>query len=147
MSRRGPTFPRHHGGHRPVSAAAAGRRAVRPPQPRCRDRQAGSGAVDRDAASGLVIAEHAFGPALDKLNLGREQVVARAARRHAAVGGAAAGQPAVRRQRLGVVALTLLTGRPLTTEEYPEQLQALIEGAVESREGKPSPLSTPLRTG
>jgi len=93
----------------------------------------------------LVIAEHAFGPALEKLGLGRERLwrdlrvalppsagLPRASQRADAHGA-------------GVVALALLLGRPLALSEYPEQLAALAESLSEFRDGQASPLSATFK--
>ena len=92
--------------------------------------------------SRLVIAEHAFGPAIEKLNMGREKLW----RELRVAMPASAGLPRSNQRSdaygIGVVALSLLLGRTLTIDEFPEQLQPLLEGAVEYRDGKSSPLST-----
>jgi hypothetical protein len=79
----------------------------------------------------LVIAEHAFGPALDKLNLGREKLW----RDLRVCMPSSAGLPRANQRAdanaLGVVALSLVLGRVLAVEEYPSGLQALTEGAQE----------------
>lgn len=89
----------------------------------------------------LVIAEHAFGPALEKLNLDRQALWRdlRVALPHAA-GSPRANQRADA-HGAGVVALALLLGRALTADEYPDKLPALAEGLSESRDGQASPLS------
>lgn len=90
----------------------------------------------------LVIAEHAFGPALEKLNLGRDKLW----RELRVAMPPSAGLPRANQRAdanaIGVVALSLLIGRALATEEYPSQLQSLVEGIQEYRDGQPSPLST-----
>jgi hypothetical protein len=90
----------------------------------------------------LVIAEHAFGPALEKLNLGRDKLW----RELRVTMPPSAGLPRANQRAdanaLGVVALSLLLGRVLAIEEYPSQLQALAEGVREHRDGDQAPLST-----
>ena len=92
--------------------------------------------------SRLVIVEHAFGPAIEKLNLGRDKLwrdfqvamppstgLPRANQRADAMG-------------VGVVALTLLLGRSLEVDEFPSQLQELVDSAQEYRDGQAAPLSS-----
>ena len=92
--------------------------------------------------SRLVIAEHAFGPAIEKLNLGRDKLW----RDYRIAMPPSAGLPRANQRAdamaVGVVALTLLIGRSLETEEFPGQLQSLVDGAQESRDGQGSPLSS-----
>ena len=88
----------------------------------------------------LVIAEHAFGPALEKLNFGRDKLW-----RELRVAMAPSAGPPRSNQRtdanaMGVVALSLLLGRVLEPEEYPSQMQVLVEGLGEHRDGQLSPL-------
>ena len=94
----------------------------------------------------LVIAEHAFGPALEKLNLGRDRLW----RDLRVALPPAAGSPRATQRAdahgAGVVALALLLGRPLTLSEYPEQLAALAESLTESRDGEASPLSASFKS-
>lgn len=93
----------------------------------------------------LVIAEHAFGPALEKLKLGRDRLW----RDLRVALPPAAGSPRATQRAdahgAGIVALALLLGRPLTLSEYPEQLAALVESLSESRDGQASPLSASLK--
>lgn len=90
----------------------------------------------------LVIAEHAFGPAIEKLNLGRDKLW----RDYRITMPPSAGLPRANQRAdanaVGVVALTLLLGRVLEGDEYPAQLQALVESAREHRDGRATPLST-----
>lgn len=90
----------------------------------------------------LVIAEHAFGPAIEKLHvdpvgLWRDYRVVMPA----ATGSARSSQrgDAV---AVGAVALALLLGRPLDTDEYPRQLRTLLAQAREWRDGDAAPLSS-----
>jgi len=93
----------------------------------------------------LVIAEHAFGPAIDKLNFDADKLW----RDFRVSMPASAGLPRANARAdataVGVVALTLLLGRSLELEEYPGQLEALVEGAQESRDGEAAPLATSFR--
>jgi len=90
----------------------------------------------------LVIAEHAFGPALEKLNLGRDKLW----RELRVTMPPSAGLPRANQRAdanaIGVVALSLVLGRVLAMEEYPSQLQPLVEAAQEYRDGTPAPLSS-----
>ena len=76
----------------------------------------------------LVIAEHAFGPALEKLNLGRDRLW----RELRIAMPPSAGLPRANQRgdanAIGVVALSLLLGRVLADDEYPVAVQALLEG-------------------
>ena len=96
--------------------------------------------------SRLVIAEHAFGPPIEKLNLGRDKLW----RDFRIAMPPSAGLPRANQRAdamaVGVVALTLLIGRSLEVEEFPGQLQSLVDGAKESRDGQGSPLSSALST-
>ena len=110
-----------------------------------RDAAIGALAVERlivTPQARLVIAEHAFGPALEKLNLGRDKLW----RELRIAMPPSAGLPRANQRAdanaIGVVGLSLLLGRALATDEYPSQLQALVEGVREHRDGAPSPLST-----
>ncbi len=89
----------------------------------------------------LVIAEHAFGPALEKLNLGRDRLW----RELRVAMPPSAGLPRSNQRSdangIGVVALSLLLGRLLAVEEYPSQLQPLVEDLSEYRDGRASKLS------
>lgn len=90
----------------------------------------------------LVIAEHAFGPAIEKLNLGRDRLW----REYRVAMPPSAGLPRANQRAdahaIGLVALSLVLGRPLDPEEFPAQTQSLIEGATESRDGERAPLSS-----
>jgi PEGA domain len=89
----------------------------------------------------LVIAEHAFGPALEKLNFGRERLW----RDLRIVMPESVGLPRANQRSdayaIGVIALSLILGRVLTADEYPEQIDSLLGGLNEHRGGQPSPLS------
>ena len=92
----------------------------------------------------LVIAEHAFGPALEKLNLGRERLW----RDFRVCMAPSAGLPRANARTdahaIGVVALSLLLGRVLAEDEYPNQLPSLLASANENRDGDLAPLSKAL---
>ena len=92
----------------------------------------------------LEIADHAFGPALDKLNLGRERLW----RSFRVCMAPSAGLPRANARSdahaIGVVALALVLGRVLAENEYPNQMASLLASAVERREGQTTPLSNAL---
>ena len=92
----------------------------------------------------LVIAEHAFGPALEKLNLGRDRLW----HDFRVAMPPSAGLPRANQRAdtnaIGVVALSLLLGRVLAEDEYPGQLAALVGTLTERRDGEAVPLSAPL---
>lgn len=92
----------------------------------------------------LVIAEHAFGPALEKLNLGRDRLWRELRVTTAPSAGLPRANPRSDAHAIGVVALSLLLGRLLAEDEYPNQLAALAESAVEHRAGETAPLSKAL---
>ena len=109
-----------------------------------RDAAIGTLAVERlivTPQARLVIAEHAFGPALEKLNLGRDRLW----RELRVAMPPSAGLPRANQRAdanaIGVVALSLLLGRVLADDEFPVQ-QALVEGVEEYRDGQASPLSS-----
>ncbi len=92
--------------------------------------------------SRLVIAEHTFGPAIEKLNLGRDKLW----RDFRVSMPPSAGLPRANQRgdamAVGVVALTLLMGRALEVDEFPGQLQDLVDGVQEYRDGQTSQLSS-----
>ena len=92
--------------------------------------------------SRLVIAEHVFGPAIEKLNLGRDKLW----REFGVSMPPSAGLPRANQRgdamAVGVVALTLLLGRALDVDEFPDQLPDLVDAAQEYRDGQTSPLSS-----
>jgi len=109
-----------------------------------RDAAIGALAVERlivTRQARLVIAEHAFGPALEKLNLGREKLW----RQLRVAMPPSAGLPRANQRAdahaVGIVGLSLLLGRPLAAEEFPAQLQDLVGTAQEFRGGEARPLS------
>jgi hypothetical protein len=92
----------------------------------------------------LVIAEHAFGPALEKLNLGRERLWRDYRICMAASAGLPRATPRSDAHAIGVIALSLLLGRMLGENEYPNQLASLFESATERRGNETTALSKPL---
>ena len=92
----------------------------------------------------LVIAEHAFGPALEKLNLGRDRLWRDYRVCMAPSAGLPRANPRADAHGIGVVALSLLLGRVLADEEYPNQLGELVASANENRDGDLTPLSKAL---
>lgn len=94
----------------------------------------------------LVIAEHAFGPALEKLNLGRDRLWRDLRVAMPPSAGLPRANARADANALGVVALSLLIGRVLKEDEYPGQLQALLEGTSERHDGQAVPLSPALST-
>ena len=92
----------------------------------------------------LVIAEHAFGPALEKLNLGRERLWREYRVCMAPSAGLPRANPRSDAHAIGVVALSLLLGRVLGDDEYPNQLASLFESAIERRGSATTALSKPL---
>ena len=92
----------------------------------------------------LVIAEHAFGPALEKLNLGRDRLWRDFRVTMAPSAGLPRANPRADAHATGVVALELLLGRVIGEEEYPNQLPSLLESATEHRNGEATPLSKAL---
>jgi len=110
-----------------------------------RDAAIGALAVERlivTPQARLVIAEHAFGPALEKLNFGRHTLWRELRVAMPPSAGLPRSNQRADANAMGVVALSLLLGRVLATEEYPSQLQALVEGVREHRDGELSPLAT-----
>ena len=94
----------------------------------------------------LVIAEHAFGPALEKLNLGRDRLWRDLRVTMPPSAGLPRANARADANALGVVALSVLIGRVLTEDEYPGQLQALLETISERHDGQAIPLSPALST-
>ncbi len=92
----------------------------------------------------LVIAEHAFGSALEKLNLGRDRLWRDFRVCMAPSAGLPRANPRGDAHGIGVIALSLLLGRVLAEEEYPNQLGELLASVNESRAGDLTPLSKAL---
>ena len=89
----------------------------------------------------LVIAEHAFGPALDQLNLGRDRLWQQLRVAMPPTTGLPRANQRADAMGMGMVALALMIGRVLDAEEFPSKLQSLAESAQEYHDGKPSPLA------
>ena len=109
-----------------------------------RDAAIGALAVERlivTPQARLVIAEHAFGPALEKLNFGRDKLWRELRVAMPPSAGLPRSNQRADANAMGVVALSLLLGRVLATDEYPSQLQELVEGVREHRDGQLSPLA------
>ncbi len=89
----------------------------------------------------LVITEHAFGPAIEKLSAARDRLW----RDFRVAISPAAGHPRIDSRAdahaLGVIALSLMTARTLADDEYPAKLQALVEVLRERRDGTTVPLT------
>lgn len=89
----------------------------------------------------LVITEHAFGPAIEKLGATRDRLWTEL--RVAVPAGA--GHPRIDSRAdahaVGVITLSLMNGRPLADDEYPGKLQALVEVLRERRDGETVPLT------
>lgn len=92
----------------------------------------------------LVIAEHAFGPALEKLNLGRDRLWRDLRVAMPPSAGLPRANARADANAIAVVALSLLLGRLLAEEEYPGGLQALLDGTSERHDGQTIPLSPAL---
>lgn len=94
----------------------------------------------------LVIAEHAFGPALETLNLGRDRLWRDLRVAMPPSAGLPRSNARADANALGVVALSLLIGRVLQEDEYPGQLPALLAATSERHDGQAVPLSPALST-
>lgn len=92
----------------------------------------------------LVITEHAFGPALEKLNLGRDRLWRDLRVTMAPSAGLPRANARADAHAIGVVALSLVLDRSLAEDEYPNQLTALVESAVEHRGDDTVPLTKAL---
>lgn len=94
----------------------------------------------------LILADHVFGAALDKLRLSR----ARLWQELRVPMPPAAGVPRFDKRsdvgQVGMVALALLLGRRLTEEEFPTKLPSLLDSLTETKKGgRTARLSKPLR--
>ena len=94
----------------------------------------------------LVIAEHAFGPALEKLNFGREKLWRDFRITMPAQEGLVRANQRADASAVGAVALSLLLGRVLRLDEYPAELEALVQSVTEQRAGDATPLSASFAT-
>jgi hypothetical protein len=90
----------------------------------------------------LVITEHAFGPAIEKLNPGRDRLWREFRVSIAPANGLPRIDARADAHALGVIALSLMTGRTLADDEYPAQLQSLVEVLRERRDGATAPLTS-----
>lgn len=90
----------------------------------------------------LVIAEYVLGSALEKLPLSREELWHRY--RVTATGGATKIWPRSDALGIGIVVLSVLYGRRLRQNEFPEALENLVENAQETSGGMVRPLSPKL---
>jgi serine/threonine protein kinase len=95
----------------------------------------------------LVVAEYVLGAAVEQLNLPRERLW----RELRIAVPPSPGQSRLDRRadvmQIGVVALSLILGRPLRQDEFPNRLAELLGSASEmSALGGRQPLSQPLRT-
>jgi hypothetical protein len=90
----------------------------------------------------LVITEHAFGLALEKLSAARDRLW----REFRVAVGPGAGHPRIDSRAdahaMGIIALSLMMGRSLAVDEYPAKLQALVEVLRERKDGATAPLTT-----
>lgn len=91
----------------------------------------------------LVIAEHLLGSALESLHYSRERYWCDLG---VALPPAPRISPRADATGIGLVALSLLLGRPLDEPEYPEQVSALLASATERLDGTSRPLSTGLQS-
>jgi hypothetical protein len=94
----------------------------------------------------LVIVEHVLGAAVEQLHYSRERLW----QDFRVAVPPSAGMPRFDHRAdvtgIGIVALSLLLGRPLTAGEFPQQLPALLAAARERTAlGEEQPLSAPLR--
>ena len=95
----------------------------------------------------LIVAEHVCGAAVEQMQYGRERLW----HEFRVVMPPSAGIPRFDQRAdvtgLGVVALSLVLGRPLREDEFPRQLGNLLSGARErTAPGDDQPLSAPLRS-
>jgi hypothetical protein len=94
----------------------------------------------------LVISEHVLGAAIEQLQFGRDRLW----QDFRIAMPPSAGLPRFDHRAdvtgMGLVALALILGRPLQTDEFPHRIPALLSDARErSALGQEEPLSTPLR--
>ncbi len=95
----------------------------------------------------LVIVEHVMGAAIEQLQFGRDRLW----QEFRVAMPPSAGLPRFDHRAdvtgMGLVALALILGRPLGSDEYPNRIPALLDQARErSALGDEQPLSPPLRT-
>lgn len=92
----------------------------------------------------LVIAEHAFGAAIEKLNLGRDKLWKQYRVGMPPTAGLPRANARADAHAIGLVALSLLLGRVLEEKEFPKRIESLVDEAVTPREGQKVQLSPPL---
>ncbi len=95
----------------------------------------------------LVIVEHVLGAAIEQMQFGRERLW----HEFRVAMPPSSGIPRFDQRAdvagIGVVALSLMLGRPLTSDEYPRALNDLLNAARErSALGEERPLSAPLKS-
>jgi hypothetical protein len=90
----------------------------------------------------VVIADASFGPALDQLHLTRAQAWQRYRVSAPPVEGTVTCTPRCDATALGVVALSMLLGRRLKDDEYPDHLPALLAAVRERHGDDDHPLSS-----
>jgi hypothetical protein len=94
----------------------------------------------------LVIAEHVMGAAVEQMQYGRERLWSEFRVVMPPSAGMARFDQRADVAGVGVVALSLVLGRPLTTDEFPRRLNELLDEARERTAlGEEQPLSPPLR--
>ena len=93
----------------------------------------------------LVIAEHAFGPAIEKLNFGRDRLWRELHVTMPPSTGLPRANARADATAVGVIALSLLLGRVLLDEEFPSQVGGLLELVNERRGREQRPLSEAFR--
>ena len=92
----------------------------------------------------LVIADHAFGPAVEKLGLGRERLWHEFRVAMPPSPGLPRATGRADATALGVVALSLALGRLLTEDEFPANLAELVQAATDRQLAAGSPLTPPF---
>ena len=94
----------------------------------------------------LLIAEHVMGAAIEQMQYGRERLWSEFRISMPPSAGIARFDQRSDVTGIGVVALSLVLGRPLSTEEFPHRLNDLLDEARERTAlGEEQPLSAPLR--
>ncbi len=95
----------------------------------------------------LVIAEHVMGAAIEQMQYGRERLWNEFRVAMPASAGLSRFDQRADVAGIGVVALSLILGRPLTNDEYPRGLNDLLNEARERTAlGEEQPLSPAMRT-
>ena len=96
------------------------------------------------AGARLVIADHAFGPAIEKLGLGRERLWREFRVAMPPSPGLPRATGRADAMALGVVALSLAVGRLLTQDEFPGNLAELVQTATDRQLAAGTPLTAPF---